>query len=51
MPQIYIREDQYDEVVALNFATRDESLEFIREAIDAGLKKESKKRKSAKTGQ
>jgi hypothetical protein len=44
-PQIYIREDQYDDIVALNFATRDESLEFIRDAIDAGLKKETNKRK------
>jgi hypothetical protein len=47
MPQIYIREDQYDEIVELDFDTRDESLEFIREAIDAGLKKERRKRKRA----
>jgi len=47
MPQIYIREDQYDEVVALDFDTRDDSLEFIRDAIDAGLKKEHNKRKRA----
>jgi hypothetical protein len=45
MPQIYIREDQYDEIVELDFDTREESLEFIREAIDAGLKKELRKRK------
>lgn len=47
MPQIYIREDQYDEIVALNFPTRDESMEFIREAINAGLKKERRKRSRA----
>jgi len=47
MPQIYIREDQYDEIVALDFATREDSLEFIRDAIDAGLKKERRKRNRA----
>ena len=47
MPQIYIREDQYDEIVALDFDTRDESLEFIRDAINVGLQKERRKRKRA----
>jgi len=41
MPQIYIREDQYDEIVSV-FTTREKSLAFIREAIDAGLKKGTK---------
>lgn len=47
MPQIYIREDQYDELISLGFATRDDTLEFIRVAIDAALKKEIRKRKKA----
>ena len=47
MPQIYIREDQYDKIISLNFDTRDDSLEFIRDAIDAGLKKEHNRRKRA----
>lgn len=45
MPQIYIREDQYDKIAALGIATREGEMEFIREAIDAGLQKERRKQK------
>lgn len=47
MPQIYIREDQYDELIALDLGTRDDLLEFVREAVGAGIKKEGLKRKRA----
>ena len=44
-PQVYIRESQYDALVALGFSTKDDLLDFVRDAIDAALKKEQRKRK------
>jgi len=45
MPQIYIREDQYDSLVALDFSTRDDLLGFVRVAIATSIEKEERKRK------
>jgi hypothetical protein len=39
MPQIYIREDQYDDLISLDFDSRDELLEFVRAAIALGIEK------------
>ena len=47
MPQIYIREDQNDQLVAFDFETRDDFLEFIRVAVDVAIGKEVRKRKKA----
>lgn len=47
MPQIYIREDQYDKLVSLDFPTRDTLLDFVRVAITAGIEKEERRRKKA----
>jgi len=47
MPQIYIREDQYDRLVSLNFDDRDALLEFVRTTVNAGIEKEERRRKKA----
>lgn len=45
MPQVYVREDQFDAIIALGLEDKEERRQFIRDCLEVGIKKEARKRK------